>query len=189
MSRHHDQESGISGSPAAKMKEEFSIDTAAERDLPELLAIMEEAAADPVHPEWFISDDEAYMRSHLTGKGFIAAARSREGEAAGFFMIKFPQPGEEQLADFLDFSEEQKGRTAVMDSAVVRKKYRGHGLQKKLLKYCEEVLEKEGYRYFLCTVHPDNVFSLKNMENGGFRIVKRVNCYGGKDRFILQKNR
>ena len=31
--------------------------------------------------------------------------------------------------------------------------------------------------------------SLKNMENGGFRIVKRVNCYGGKDRFILQKNR
>ena len=50
------------------MKEEFSIDTAAERDLPELLAIMEEAAADSVHPEWFISDDEAYMRS-LDGIG------------------------------------------------------------------------------------------------------------------------
>ena len=92
-------------------------------------AIMQEAASDQTHPDWFVSSDINYIRRNLSECGITAIARTAEGEAAGFFIIELPEGGVDELADFLGFTEEQKQHTAIMDTAVVTRRFRGYGLQ------------------------------------------------------------
>ena len=95
----------------------------------------------------------------------------------------------DELADFLGFTEEQKLHTGIMDTAVVTRRFRGYGLQGRMLAFCEDELKDRELWYYLTTIHPDNKYSLANMQGGGFEIAKRVVCYGGKDRYILVKDR
>ena len=79
---------------------------------------------------------------------------------------------ETTLITGLRFLSEQKAQTVIMDSAVVFKKFRGNGLQGKMLAFCLDYLKGKGYHYYMCTIHPDNQYSLHNMQGGGFEIVK-----------------
>ena len=74
-----------------------------------------------------------------------------------------------------------------MDTAVVAKKWRGHGLQSRMLLAAEEELTAFSPGYLLCTVHPENSYSLNNMQNNGYKVMKKVFCYGGLERFVLMK--
>ena len=56
-------------------------------------AIMQEAASDQTHPDWFVSSDINYIRRNLSECGITAIARTAEGEAAGFFIIELPEGG------------------------------------------------------------------------------------------------
>ena len=40
---------------------------------------------------------------------------------------------------------------------MVRKEYRGQGLQRKMMEESEQILKEQGYHYLLGTAHPDNV--------------------------------
>lgn len=150
------------------------------------MVIMEEAKASSVHPEWFVADSAEYVRAHIEGKGFVILAETGQGEAAGFFLVKRPEP-EENLGRFLSFTGEQLACVAVMDSAAVKGKYRGNGLQGRMLREAERLVKKAGFRFLMCTVHPDNRFSLDNMEKNGYQIQKTVRCYGGLLRHVLMK--
>ena len=75
-----------------------------------------------------------------------------------------------------------------MDSAVVGNAYRGNGLQGLMLDAAENFLNLEEYYYLMCTIHPDNQFSRRNMENHGYEVKKIALCYGGLSRCILLKN-
>lgn len=165
---------------------EFVIRKANAQDISGIMKIMKEAAENPLHPEWFVPDDEAFIRGHLEKKGFVIVAESEKKEIAGFFLVKYPEP-EENLGIYLGFSGEKLERTAVMDSAAVGSAYRGNGLQGNMLEMAESLLDKERYRYLMCTVHPDNRYSLENMRKHGYEIQRTVQCYGGLTRYILLK--
>ena len=51
-----------------------------------------------------------------------------------------------------------------MDTAAVAPLYRGHHLQDRMMEVCEEEMKKRGMRYLLATVHPDNPYSLSNVQ-------------------------
>ena len=55
------------------------------------------------------------------------------------------------------------------------------------MEQAEKDLKKEGFRYFLCTVHPDNRFSRENMEKLGYRQVWVGEKYGGYMRAVMMK--
>ena len=40
----------------------------------------------------------------------------------------------------------------------------------------------------MATVHPENVYSLRNVERFGMKIAADVKKYGGKRRFVMWKN-
>ncbi|MBQ4050678.1 MAG: GNAT family N-acetyltransferase, partial [Oscillospiraceae bacterium] len=94
---------------------------------------------------------------------------------------------ENNLGRELSFSKDQLLLCAHMDSAAVLPGYRGHKLQARLCAMAEQELKKLGYRYLLCTVHPDNRFSLQNMQKSGYEIQKTMFKYGGLPRHILLK--
>ena len=164
---------------------EFILRKADRNDVDEIMGIMRETQEDTSHPDWFAADNEEYILGHLQGKGFTIVAVG-ENEIAGFFVVKKPEP-EENLGIFLDFSKEQCERVWIMDTAVVAKKWRGHGLQSRMLLAAEEELTAFSPGYLLCTVHPENSYSLNNMQNNGYKVMKKVFCYGGLERFVLMK--
>lgn len=166
---------------------DFRIRKAQSEDIDGIMKLMEDARRDPEHPDWFAADDEAYVREHLDGKGFVVAALSETGEIAGFFIVKEPEP-EDNLGVYLEFGREELSKVAVMDSAVVGSAWRGNGLQGKMLEKAEELLDKERFCYLMCTIHPDNRYSLHNMQMHGYEIKKTVKCYGGLTRHILLKD-
>lgn len=165
---------------------EFIIRRAEEEDLPGIMSIMEEARNNPQHPDWFMADDADYIREHLQGKGFGIVAEAQDGQIAGFFIVKYPER-EKHLGEFLNYTESQMDQTAVMDSAAVAGAYRGHGLQKKMLQVAEREIDQKRFRYLLCTVHPENRYSLSNMTGQGYEVKAEVNCYGGRRRYVLEK--
>lgn len=165
---------------------EFCIRNAGCADVSGIMKVMEEARTTTLHGEWFVADDENFVRDHLEENGFIVVAETQEGEIAGFFLVKYPCL-EENLGTYLDYTEEELKKVAVMDSAAVAGSYRGNRLQEKMLKAAEKQIDKKRFCYLMCTVHPDNRYSLSNMERNGYIIRKKILCYGGLSRYILEK--
>lgn len=71
---------------------------------------------------------------------------------------------------------------------IVKKEYRGHGFQMKILKKFDDFYKKFGIKCVICSVSPFNFFSLNNFYSNGFRLIYRKNLYDGYDRLILAKN-
>lgn len=166
---------------------EFIIRKAQASDIPGIMAVMEEARQETLHPDWFVADNEEFVREHLEGKGFVIIAQTADtDQTAGFFLVKYPDD-EENLGHYLGFDEEQLSHVAVMDSAAVGSSYRGNRLQGKMLEAAEELLDKKRFYYLMCTIHPDNKFSRHNMESHGYEVKKTALCYGGLPRCILLK--
>ena len=151
----------------------FRIRKAEMTDVDEIMAVMHEAKNDKEHPDWFVSDDEEYVRTHIEEQGFVIVAQTADGSVAGFFLIKYPENREDNLGTYLDFDEEQLSHVAVMDSAVVCCAYRGNGLQGHMLEEAERLLDTDQYYYLMCTIHPDNQFSRHNMEIHGYELRER----------------
>lgn len=169
-------------------KEPFRIRKAEMADMDGIMAVMYEAQNDKTHPDWFVSDDEEYVRAHMKEHGFVIVAQAADDSVAGFFLIKYPENRADNLGIYLDFDEEQLSHIAVMDSAVVSSTCRGNGLQGRMLEAAERFLDTEQYYYLMCTIHPDNQFSRHNMESHGYKVQKTALCYGGLPRCILLKD-
>jgi len=124
----------------------------------------------------------------LEGEGYLFKAIEEEsGELAAAFILLYPGLSEENLSYDLDFPEESLKKTAIADVAVTKEKYRGHSLQRRLMTEGEKTAFEEGYRYLLCTIHPDNMPSLKSALSLGYEIKKTTRKYGGLVRHILEK--
>lgn len=167
---------------------EFNIRKAVPGDVGAIMEIMEEGKATIENQEWFVADDEVYIREHIDKNGFTIVAESEDDRCiAGFFVVKIPEKGD-NLGELLGFDVDKLEKVVIMDSAVVGRKYRGNHLQQRMLEAAEAEID-EKFRYLMCTVHPDNKYSLQNMEKYGYKIEKTTECYGGLRRYILVKDK
>jgi len=157
-------------------------------DLPEVMRVIREAAVPIASPDWFSVPDEKYMEAQLRGEGFILAAETPEGVIAGIFEVDFPGMGEDNLGRDVGLFEEQLPKVAHMDLAAVVPGYRGNKLHSKLLAEAEKEVTALGYRHLLCTVHPDNCYSLSNFVGLGYSVAATSLKYGGRLRHILYKS-
>ena len=165
---------------------EFIFRRAVQKDVDGIMEVMKEAKESLAHPEWFVADDAEYIRNHLQGDGFAIVAEIG-GEIAGFFVVKKPKE-EDNLGKYVDFSRDQCGRVWIMDTAAVAAEWRGNQLQSRMLAAAEKELAAFSPEYLMCTVHPDNCYSLHNMQKNGYQVIKKALCYGGLERFILMKH-
>lgn len=172
---------------------EFLIKKAQERELPEIMEIMSDAEKTVKKKEWFASDDEEYIRNVLQKNGFIIGAwEEKTGEMAGFFTVVFPDKTD-NMGKYAGLGKEEMEKVVYMDAAAVKEKFRGNRLQQRMLLAAEEELERimdeseAECQYRMCSVHPDNSYSLHNMQKNGYETAARAKLYGGLDRYILCK--
>lgn len=173
---------------------EFIIKQAGGEHLREIMEVMADAEKTVEKKEWFASDDEAFIKDVLDKNGFIIGAWEQETkEMAGFFAVVFPDKTD-NMGKYAGLSGEELKKVIYMDSAAVKAKYRGNRLQQKMLLAAEAELDRRlenadtDCQYRMCSVHPDNSYSLHNMEKNGYGIAARAKLYGGLDRYVLCKN-
>lgn len=149
---------------------------------------MREIRADMDDPTMYVIDIADDIRRYIDGRHGFALLAKEDEELAGYFIFRFPKPDEDgHLGDYLTLSTEQKKQVVYMDSAGVFPKYRGQGLQGKLLRKGEALLKETSYTTALATVSPENPASLHTLLKNGFEIITTAEKYGGLMRHVLYK--
>lgn len=166
---------------------EWTIRSATTADLTAIVSIMEQSARAIAHPNWFVTDDIAYIQSHLTQKGEIWVAQCPTGRVGAFLIVHLPGLSPENLGLPLQLPYAQRMQVAHMESIAVHPDFRGHGLQRRLLQQGEASMRTQRYVHLMATVHPDNRYSLRNFLACGYEVADTVRKYGGLPRHILYK--
>ena len=167
---------------------EIVIEKADEQDIDAIMKLMSDAKQQVKDPQWFATDDKAYVLERVKKRGFILKACQKD-EIVGSFIADFPGNRQENLGNDLGYSKEQLDRVVHMDYVVVSKKAQGYGLQRRFVEEAEKKLEGTKYKYFLSTVHPHNIYSWKNMKKMGYQEAKQLLKYGGMPRIIMEKKK
>lgn len=156
-------------------------------DIEAFIGFLKEIKETMVQKEWFYVDPPEYILQMMSdGIMELWVAMDEERMAAAFSILR-PGKHEFNYGYDLGLSEEELSRVINMDTAAVHPDYRGMGLQKKLLQFAESELRQEGAHILLCTVHPDNHFSLNNVLQQGYEIQKKLEKYGSV-RYVLRKD-
>ncbi len=170
---------------------EFSIFKIEPGDLPAVLDCMNEIYQELPEKSWFSMDGREELVRYMTISGFgLKAERvTADGakELAAVFVARTCDLGDENLGSYLELDDTQLSLVAHMEIAMVRSAYRGNGLQKKLMEAAEEQLRSAGFRWLMGTAHPDNVYSVHNFEQLGYKLVTKALKYGGLPRYIFCK--
>ena len=134
-----------------------------EQDIPDILRMIHEIYSELPNKEWFSLDSDEEVTSYMMTGGFGLKAMC-DGRLAGVFIAR-----------------------ANMEIAMVRKEYRGQGLQRKMMEESEQILKEQGYHYLLGTAHPDNVASVNTFLKLQYEQVMTKEKYGGMKRSIFCK--
>ena len=159
---------------------------ATEKDIPELMSMIHEIYDAILIKEWFCLNNDEAVTGYMTTGGFSLKAVC-DGELAGVFIVRTKELGEENIGYDLKFDEEQRKQAAHMEIAMVRKEYRGQGLQRHMMEKAEEILKEQGFHYLLGTAHPDNVASVNSFLRLNYEQVMTKEKYGGMRRSIFCK--
>ena len=108
-------------------------------------------------------------------------------ELAGFLIAERHINPTYELAE--EMPKDELSSSIEMDNAGVLPKYRGNHLQEILILKAESIMKERdnSIKYSYTTVHPDNLASLKSLENIGYKKYKEKLMYGGKIRYIMRK--
>lgn len=137
--------------------------------------------------EWFYLDSKDEFWQQME-EGIMELWLAMDGDkVVGAFDLLVPGMREINYGYELGFSEQELLQVVNMDSAAVHPDYQGQGIQRRLLLTAESWLKEQGSRILLCTVHPENRFSLQNALKIGYTIQKEVPIYGSV-RYILRKD-
>jgi len=137
--------------------------------------------------ETFVCDELEWVKEQLEIRGFAVLACDGEEKIAGSLIVSFPGMDEDNLGRDTGLPEEKLDKVVHMESAVVLPEYRGKHLQRKLLQYAEDILDKKRFRYLMCTISPENPASYKSIEALGYELMLTKEKYGGKIRRIYCK--
>lgn len=140
-------------------------------------------------------DSYEEMLSDMQNGAKIIGVFNKEEEMIAYRYIGFPGAAEKNLGIDIKLPEEELTKVAHLEATVVHPDYRGNSLQSITLQQSIPFIRETGYSHVLCTVSPQNVYSLFNIIKNGLRIKALKKKYGtdkdGKDgmwRFILHRN-
>jgi ribosomal protein S18 acetylase RimI-like enzyme len=170
-------------------KDGFRVEKADEGDYQVFAHIIQTAWASMDQKEWFVADNADYIYQMLaTGKGIgYKAVDPAADVVAGVFVAVIPGLDENNMGYDVGLPAEELSLVAHMDSVAVLPKYRGHRLQRRLMTAAEKELRERGFRYLMCTVHPDNLYSRNNVAAQGYESMMMKEKYGGYPREIFLK--
>lgn len=133
--------------------------------------------------------DDIY--SDLKGDSRILGVFNNVDKLIAYRYISIPGMSEKNLGLDLGFSDEELRHVAHLETTVVHPEYRGNNLQSlTLINLIPQILDL-GYNHLICTISPQNPYSLYNIMKNGLSIKALKRKYVTKEnenglwRFIL----
>lgn len=108
------------------------------------------------------------------------------GRLVGFRVVTYNDEETLSMAEHLQLPAH---KVVFFESTVILNRYQGNGLQWAMMRDAlNYISDRHIFQYAVSTVAPQNIASLKNLLKAGFVTVSLEPLYGGKCRFICQKN-
>jgi len=156
-------------------------------DTEAFIRLLQEVREGMDHKEWFYLDPPDFVREAMkNGKMQLWVAMDGD-RLVGAFNLLVPGQEDYNYGYDLGFSQEQLLQVVNMDTAAVHPQYRGRKLQQRLLEEAEKEVRSWGNRILLCTIHPENRYSLNNALNLGYTVQKVLRKYDSV-RCLLRKD-
>lgn len=168
---------------------EFSVERAYLSEYQALADVIQTVWKGIERKDWFVADEPESIRYLLEKEKGIAfkAIEKKSGALAGVLIVAMYENGKENLGYDIGLPKEELNTVAHMESIAVLPEYRGFKLQDSLMLEAEKELALNGFRYLMCTIHPENIYSKSNAVSLGYKVVMTKEKYGGYIRDILMK--
>lgn len=129
----------------------------------------------------------------VLNRGKIVGVFNNSGKLVAYRYISIPGETDKNLGRDLNINESELIKVAHLETTVVHPEYRGNGLQSLTLEKSLPLIGSMGFKHLLCTVSPQNIYSLYNIMKNGLAIKSLKRKYGttldnGVWRFILHRD-
>ncbi|MGB7603940.1 MAG: hypothetical protein WBL93_00535 [Lutisporaceae bacterium] len=142
----------------------------------------------------YVDTYKEMMEDMKQGAQIIGVYNNSE-DLIAYRYVGFPGESDKNLGIDVKLPAKELCRVAHLETTVVRPDYRGNSLQSLTLQQAVPLIKSLGYKHLLCTVSPQNFFSLFNVMRNGLKVKALKKKYGsdqdGKDglwRFILHRD-
>lgn len=156
-------------------------------DAETFIAFLKEVRAGMEHKDWLYMDPTEEIQHMIMDGSHEFWMAYDDGTLAAVFSVVHPGLSEMNYGYDLELTREELLRVVNMDTIAVHPKYRGRGLRFSLMQHAENDVCSYEDKILLCTVHPDNQFSLKNILGLGYTIQRKLEKYNSV-RYILRKD-
>lgn len=136
---------------------------------------------------WLKFRDHDYLQEILNRGGFIVGCYV-EGEIIASALCETPSITDIELMNEIGIPSEDFVNTYISGFVMVHPSYRGNSLQSILLNTRIQQSQIRGKKYILTTVAVENVYSLNNILNAGFKIGTTRAKEDGTIRYVLYKD-
>ncbi len=141
---------------------------------------------DAVAPELLCHETDAFFHEHCRARGRILGLFA-EGRLIGYGVIGLPTADQDSFADQFGLSPRQRAVVATIDGAGVLPRWRGNGLQRRLVAARIEAAKAASRQIAVSTVAPGNLPSLRNLLAEGLTIRALRPAFGGL-RFLMRRD-
>lgn len=166
----------------------FKIVEGSIEDIKQVIELGTSIRSNMEHKEWYSIDLLKYEKilDKLHHGSILMKALDGEKMIAFLIVERYIAPTCELAKEI---SKEELEVSIEMDNAGVLEAYRGNHLEQKMILEAEKQMKKidPKIKYSYATVHPDNLASLKSLENIGYQRCKKKYMYGGFIRYIMKK--
>ena len=156
-------------------------------ELEKILQLQETCFAAINEPEWLRRNSRETVELCLKKPNYALGYFDGE-KLAAIGILQICGQSEENLGHQLGYEGEKLNEVGNMKLVLVDPAYRGRRLQHQLMDRCEEYARQQRLKVLAATVHPDNVYSVRNVERCGYGFHSQHRKYGGLIRNLYYKN-
>jgi GNAT superfamily N-acetyltransferase len=178
-----------------KEQEGFEMRLISERELEEVVALQGLVYSKLPNKQVLYLDSYDEMLADMKLGAKIIGVFNHKQDLIAYRYVGFPGYDAKNLGYDIKLPQKELNKVVHLETTVVHPDYRGNGLQSLTLQEMIPVVKEMGYKHMLCTVSPQNYFSLFNIMKNGLKIKALKKKYGDVDngkeglwRFILHRN-
>ena len=150
-------------------------------DIDMLLNFQKEIIEDMPRKEYFTPLLKEEFSYPIENNGRVYMAFS-ENEMIGLYVLTI-----NPLKEIIDeYKLENSDNVAIFDGVMIKKEYRGSNLQAQGMEIIYNDAKKLGVKQIIATVHPENIYSIRNFQKEDYKHTKTIPVHGG-ERLIFQK--
>lgn len=149
-------------------------------DLNTILSFQKNIIDNMTNKEWFVPLTKEEFLTPIDGNDNAYLLYNKE-EIVGLLVLTC------NIEDILKEYHLPKGNYMLIDCIMVKEKYRGHGLQREMLKFAYKRATNLHMDGLVATIHPDNKYSLDNFLEEGYKILHVSVVHGGTRNIMIKK--